>query len=161
MRLTCLTTSTTALAAALLISGCSGCHRDTPAPDHDCSVCSALANAQSATCVPEVTCTSSACVSCESLVCNLGFADCDGKNEDGCEVDLTSTVASCGACGHSCPTNRCASGSCRAVTVVASGLASPAGIALATSDVWWAATGSTAEPSRGSLQHAPKWVAQS
>ncbi|MGH7286291.1 MAG: hypothetical protein ACRELY_32640, partial [Polyangiaceae bacterium] len=140
---------------ALSASGCSGCHRDTPAPDHDCSVCSSLPNTQSSTCVPEVTCTSSACVSCESIACSLGFADCDGATENGCEVDLTNTAASCGRCHHACA-GACTNGSCRATTSIASGLTSPAGIALAGDDVWWAATGSTADPSRGALQHAPK-----
>lgn len=115
-----------------------------------------LPNARSATCVDETTCTRSACVSCESIVCNTGFADCDGNDENGCEVDLEKTPTSCGACGHACSTGKCTNGSCRAVTSVATGLASPAGIALTNDDVWWAATGSIADPTRGSLQHAPK-----
>jgi hypothetical protein len=34
--------------------------------------------------------------------CAPGFADCDKDPKNGCEVDLTKTAASCGACGHVC-----------------------------------------------------------
>lgn len=34
--------------------------------------------------------------------CALGWGDCDGDPKNGCEVNLDSDPASCGACGHSC-----------------------------------------------------------
>jgi len=34
--------------------------------------------------------------------CAPGFADCNGDATDGCEVDLNSQPASCGACGNRC-----------------------------------------------------------
>jgi hypothetical protein len=47
-----------------------------------------------------VACVSDACVlqSCEG-----GFADCDQIYENGCEVNLFSSVSQCGQCGYSCP----------------------------------------------------------
>ena len=39
--------------------------------------------------------------SCSVKACDPGYADCNGKAEDGCEVDLT-LAASCGACGTTC-----------------------------------------------------------
>ena len=45
------------------------------------------------------TCVGGAC----GLVCNPGFADCNSSIADGCEVNLTSSVTNCGACGNVCP----------------------------------------------------------
>jgi hypothetical protein len=33
------------------------------------------------------------------LICQTGFADCNGKASDGCEVDLRSSRENCGGCG--------------------------------------------------------------
>ncbi|MDO9022136.1 MAG: hypothetical protein Q7V43_34735, partial [Myxococcales bacterium] len=48
--------------------------------------------------------------------CNAGFADCDGRADNGCEVDLAGSVDHCGACGRACaPANAvgsCAAGRC-------------------------------------------------
>lgn len=38
-----------------------------------------------------------------AAVCERGFADCDGRIENGCEVDLTN-ASNCGACGANCAT---------------------------------------------------------
>lgn len=35
--------------------------------------------------------------------CRPGFADCDGDPATGCEADLASERANCGACGRACP----------------------------------------------------------
>jgi hypothetical protein len=35
--------------------------------------------------------------------CEAGFADCDGMVANGCEVDLSSDLANCGACNNMCP----------------------------------------------------------
>ena len=54
---------------------------------------------------------------CQVGSCNAGFADCDGSPANGCEVNVTSDVANCGACGIACGPrpnafSACASGAC-------------------------------------------------
>ena len=53
---------------------------------------------------------------CAIASCNSGWADCNGLDSDGCEANLTSSTASCGACGNICGTNNatptCNAGSC-------------------------------------------------
>ena len=46
--------------------------------------------------------------------CNPGFADCNGKPADGCEVNLNFDPANCGSCGVVCPMNTpsCGGGTC-------------------------------------------------
>jgi hypothetical protein len=47
------------------------------------------------------------------LVCNSGFADCDGSTSNGCEVSLDSDSSNCGACNNVCPPGTsCQNGSC-------------------------------------------------
>mgnify|MGYP006335934089 CR=1 FL=1 len=52
--------------------------------------------------------------SCRAL-CDVGFADCNARFDDGCETQLTSDQH-CGACGHVCATqhgqSRCLAGEC-------------------------------------------------
>jgi hypothetical protein len=54
--------------------------------------------------------------SCKDLVCDPGFADCNGNPADGCERRLD-TLSDCGACGRSCApahaTGTCERGSCQ------------------------------------------------
>jgi len=38
-----------------------------------------------------------------ACVCNAGYANCDGNQANGCEVNLTSDSNNCGACGNVCP----------------------------------------------------------
>jgi hypothetical protein len=45
-------------------------------------------------------------------VCATGTGDCNNNPNDGCETNLTSSVSSCGACGHACSANNIASPSC-------------------------------------------------
>lgn len=58
-----------------------------------------------ATCAPcalahgTATCAAGACA---VKVCDGGYADCNGKPEDGCEADL-SKATSCGSCDAACP----------------------------------------------------------
>lgn len=48
------------------------------------------------------------------LTCNPGFANCDGSIVNGCEVNLMSSPASCGACGNACPMGMsCINGVCQ------------------------------------------------
>ncbi|MBK8255129.1 MAG: hypothetical protein IPK82_21015 [Polyangiaceae bacterium] len=48
--------------------------------------------------------------------CNGTFRDCNGSPDDGCEVDISNTVAQCGACGNACnladATPECTQGMC-------------------------------------------------
>ena len=48
--------------------------------------------------------------------CNAGYGNCDGNNANGCETNLTNSLANCGACGFVCSTLNatpsCVAGSC-------------------------------------------------
>ena len=59
-------------------------------------------------------CANSACVMGS---CAAGFADCDGSPANGCEVDLASDAANCGACNTACATANgtaaCVNATCR------------------------------------------------
>jgi hypothetical protein len=58
--------------------------------------------------------------------CVTGFVDCDGRDNTGCEVDVRSDLANCGACGRACApangTGACAAGRC-AVAACSAGFA--------------------------------------
>jgi hypothetical protein len=75
---------------------CGGCDND----------CAALPNVESAACNAGT---------CADLTCKSGFADCDGKVENGCEQPLN-TAEHCGGCGVTCaPAHAdatCESGTC-------------------------------------------------
>ena len=48
-----------------------------------------------------------------TLVCNIGFADCDGSMANGCETNLNTSSNNCGACGVQCPVGMvCQNGTC-------------------------------------------------
>lgn len=48
------------------------------------------------------------------LACEAKQADCNGDRADGCEIDLASSAAHCGACGHACAAGEaCAGGACQ------------------------------------------------
>ncbi|MFZ5439317.1 MAG: MopE-related protein [Myxococcota bacterium] len=53
---------------------------------------------------------------CGIAQCAPGFGDCNLQVPDGCEVNLQTTVAHCGACGNACTaanaTNACTAGTC-------------------------------------------------
>jgi hypothetical protein len=53
---------------------------------------------------------------CAIAACTQGFADCDRLAANGCEVDLRSSVQSCGACGATCDARNgaaaCVGGQC-------------------------------------------------
>lgn len=56
---------------------------------------------------------------CAVAVCELGYGDCNGTVEDGCETSLHDDPQHCGACGEPCKipraTSSCISGQCVAV----------------------------------------------
>ena len=54
--------------------------------------------------------------SCD-LMCEPGFGDCNGRADDGCELDVRSNIRNCGACGRACDmsanqTAQCLGGEC-------------------------------------------------
>lgn len=58
------------------------------------------------------------CAYCQQGACTVpgcppGYADCNCKASDGCEVDLQADLANCGFCGHACaPGQSCVHGLC-------------------------------------------------
>jgi hypothetical protein len=88
-------------------------------PQTDNANCGRCGNACVARANATNTCQMGAC----TLTCNRGFGNCDMMEANGCEVNLTSDTANCGACGNRCnlpnatPACRngvCAIGSCNA-----------------------------------------------
>jgi hypothetical protein len=77
-------------------SSCGGCDK----------VCAPGANAKAA-CVAGT---------CAPGPCLAGFADCDASAANGCEIDLTTSLANCGACKAACApahaTPKCAASTC-------------------------------------------------
>jgi hypothetical protein len=58
----------------------------------------------------------SGCISgnCTVVSCSTGYANCNGSNSDGCEINLLSDNNNCGACGNACPaTKTCIGGTCQ------------------------------------------------
>jgi hypothetical protein len=53
---------------------------------------------------------------CSVATCTAPFADCDHAYATGCEVNLNTNIANCGACGKACDTSRgtptCVAGAC-------------------------------------------------
>jgi hypothetical protein len=99
-----------------------GCERSLSNDAANCGVCGA-ACAQGLVCV-NGSCTCPNCMranaktSCVNNVCVLdscfpGFGNCDGNDNNGCEVDLASDVANCAKCGSACKVNNsCVDSAC-------------------------------------------------
>ncbi len=89
-----------------------GCETNLGTNAHHCGECGNDCSAPNA----DASCRSGAC----QLECDDGFADCNGKKEDGCEIDLESDESHCGACGRACDdsngTVACSNGLCSLVT---------------------------------------------
>ena len=73
-----------------------GCEANGSADASNCGACSKVCGA-----VPNATpgCSGS---QCGVGMCNVGFADCDGNGANGCETNLATDGANCGACGTVC-----------------------------------------------------------
>lgn len=86
-----------------------GCETNVQTDVNHCGSCPSLCDPNHAT---------PSCVngSCTVETCDAGWGDCNANVSDGCETDLASTVASCGACGSSCSSAHgvpsCTNGSC-------------------------------------------------
>lgn len=77
-------------------------------PEH-CGACGAsclFANVEAATCEAGA---------CASMSCQEGFDDCNGDMADGCETDLLTDPANCGACGANACHIGCGNGECLVV----------------------------------------------
>ncbi len=94
-----------------------GCEVDTRADTAHCGACNTRCTPPNGTPV----CTAGVCA---IAACSGGFGDCDTNASNGCETDLRSAAAHCGACGTSCPSRPMAAALCadrRCVLVCASG----------------------------------------
>ncbi len=70
----------------------------------------------------------SACVAgaCQAPTCAMGFADCNRTPRDGCEANLGTDTANCGACGAVCPAGQaCQAGRCGMPSTGAEGAFNP------------------------------------
>jgi hypothetical protein len=84
-----------------------GCEVNTTTAASHCGGCGrtcALPNTATATCAASL---------CAVGTCAAGFGDCDAMASNGCEANLNTAVAHCGACGRSCAAGQnCAAGAC-------------------------------------------------
>jgi hypothetical protein len=85
-----------------------GCETGTATDVANCGACGHACGSANGS----ASCAGGACV----LHCDPGFADCDGNAANGCESELASDVASCGACGRVCGSENaissCTAGAC-------------------------------------------------
>jgi len=50
---------------------------------------------------------------CALTACTVGFADCDGRPDNGCEVGIARDATNCGGCGITCTVDQvCVNGAC-------------------------------------------------
>ncbi len=86
-----------------------GCEADLRA---DAAHCGACGNA----CPPRANASPACAARACTFRCAAGFADCDGNEANGCEVDTRTTVNRCGSCTRVCATTNgtpgCAGGAC-------------------------------------------------
>ncbi len=81
-----------------------GCETDLATSAQHCGACDA-------TCPPANAQGSCSASKCQVTACNAGFADCNTNQADGCEVDLRTSAAHCGACNSAVSSGQiCADG---------------------------------------------------
>src|SRR5262249_10521751 len=73
-----------------------GCEANLASSATNCGACGHACSTNNDT----PACRSGAC----AVSCNAGFGNCDGNVATGCEANLNTSVANCGACGNSCAT---------------------------------------------------------
>ncbi len=96
------------------------------------------------------TCANSAC---KVNTCNAGFADCNGTNADGCEINTNTDNSHCGNCATVCGANQtCTNGVCK---LCLGGLGPPAVCAAGTDPE----TGAPYVICESDCNHA--WISQS
>ena len=80
--------------------------------DSDCDPATAEADAVCTLTGATASCETSTST-CQVDACTTGRADCDGDPDNGCEVDVRTNAAFCGACDNRCaPADRCVSSAC-------------------------------------------------
>ena len=93
-----------------------GCERNLNA---DLTHCGRCGNA----CPPRANATINCAAGVCGFTCEANFADCDGNPNNGCEVDLRTTVGNCGRCGNACSvangTAACVAGACAVASCTA------------------------------------------
>jgi hypothetical protein len=132
-----------------------GCETDPRSDIANCGGC-ALACASSPNSDP--VCTKGAC----ALLCDAGFADCNGEIDDGCESEPATDAAHCGACNHGCQGGECAGGRCQPITIWSGPIEDPplhaTGITVGPDGVYWCLSGAIMAANldgSGSAQLAP------
>ncbi|MCA3012124.1 MAG: hypothetical protein INH41_06960 [Myxococcaceae bacterium] len=113
------------LACGRGLSCCDGVCVDVTRDARHCGACGQACGSANAT----VACLEGAC----RASCDEGFADCNARPDDGCEVDLRADVSHCGACRAACrlpdATPACQGGRC-AVARCREGFGSCDGLAM-------------------------------
>jgi hypothetical protein len=82
-----------------------------------CHACGRMCSFANATAV----CNNHSAIQCSIASCNPGFANCNGAQADGCEVNTTNDDANCGACGRRCLRSVCRQSACRPTNDACSG----------------------------------------
>jgi hypothetical protein len=82
-----------------------GCEVDVETDPANCGACGTRCPVPANT---SASCTASVC----GASCLSGFSDCNGTMTDGCEVDVETDPANCGACTLACSTNNVATAAC-------------------------------------------------
>ena len=89
-------------------TNCGGTCTSTATDVNNCGACGLRCGAPNAS----ASCAAGAC----QFTCNAGFSDCDGLIGTGCETNITTSAANCGACGRVCATGQvCTNGQCATV----------------------------------------------
>ena len=86
---------------------CAGVCTDTDFDPNNCGACGKVCASTNAA---NTTCGGGKC----GVLCAQGFGDCDGDPSNGCEENLLTSTANCGACGQACSLGPCAGGLCAA-----------------------------------------------
>ena len=106
-------------------SAATGCETSLRASVTHCGACGNMCRASNAA----VECLEGAC---RVAACNPGYANCNGSDADGCEVNTSADLSNCGACGRACSLPNagaaCGGGAC-VVSACAGGFADCNGVA--------------------------------